>query len=517
MIAALFLCLVPSPSVPLVPVLSLPQEDAAAELEAKIAAAGDDAEKLLELAAALKESGESKAAKTVFKKVVEVDPSNKKARKALRHHFYDEQWFESYAALSKYRRAETAKMKDKGLARWNNEWVSEGDVPYLNMGWTKEEGGKWSNPVDAERAKQIAEWEEAGYKFRTDDSSWIAPDDMGNWEQVLWKCGEEWVDMAKANEFHAELGQWWMLEGQYFSVWTTCDWDGGNSARWYADQVVPDMVRLFGGGLIKADKKPHFVVLNSLDQYNVAAGGNPNGGGGLVLGESEGISSLHGAYFADVFFNPTVQPPQYLGCGVSYWDRKDDVLKAWGPFWLRWAAAQSYIEAMDPSWLAVSEVVASAGGGGQPNPGAFWNEKKIPRWLRYGAASYAERFSKDPEVSDGGNPWALREFAFGQLKEGGSMHKVEDILAFELDLNDIDTSSRLYHEAGLVVSFLLDGADGDKKLRQKHAAFKAALKAALKGVEKKKGGAQKDLEKAVAALEKELGKNERDIKRFAGL
>jgi len=506
MIAALFLSVLPlTPAAPPQPVRLL-QDAGDADIDAQIAAAGEDVAKLLELAKSFSASSKDDAAKKTYKRIVEVDPNHEEAHKALRHHFYDNKWFESYAELSKYRREEAAKMKEKGLVKFKDGWVSEADLPYLNMGWVKDDNGKFVDPVAAAQAKKVAEWKAAGYEFRADDSTWIAPADKSKWTPTTWKCGEEWLDTEKANEFHSQIGQWWQREGDHFVCWSTCEWEGANWAVWYADQSYGDLVRLFG---VQPAKKPHFVVLNSLDQYNQAAGGQPP-----LLPETEGISSVHGAYFADAFLIPDqeTQAVQYLGCGVSYWDRKDEKLRAWGPFWLRWAAAQSYCEAIDPSWLAVSELVAAATGGAQPSASSFWTEKKIPRWMRYGAAAYCERYMKDPEATEGGNPWSLREFAFSQLKAGGSMHKVEDIFAFGLDLNDIENSARLYQEAGLVVSYLLDGADGDKKLREKHQAFKAALKGTLAGTAK-----PKELPDAVEALQKELAKNEKDIKKFAGL
>jgi len=511
MIAALLLSVLPVPntaSLPSVPVLQdsgTAQDSGAADVDAQIAAAGEDVSKLMELAKTFSSGGDRDAAKKVYERVIEIDPNHEEAHKALRHHFYDNQWFTSYAELSKYRREETAKMKEKGLVRWKDEWVAEADKPYLDMGWVKGENGKWADPVAAARDKQVAEWKAKGYQYRADDSSWVAPEDMAHWNASLWKCGDEWVDMEKANAYHSQIGQWWQKDGEHFVAWSTCDWEGANYAAWYADQIYPDMVRLFG---VQPTKKPHFVVLNSLDQYNQAAGGNPP-----LLPETEGISSVHGAYFADGFIVPDQATGafQYLGCGVSWWDRAGD-MKLWGPYWLRWAAAQSYCEAIDPSWNAISEFIAAATGGGQPSANNFWSEKLIPRWMRYGAASYAERFLKDPQAGDGGNPWAIREGSFAKIKENGGMHKVEDIFAFAIDLNDPDNTSRLYQGAGRVVAYLLDGADGDKKLREKHSAFKATLKAMLSG-----GGDRKDYDKAVDALQKELAKSERDIKKYADL
>ena len=507
MIAALLLSVLPHPACPLTIPLARFQEAADPEVDAKIAEAGKDIAKLLELAKSLAAGGKDDAAKKVYKKIVELDPKHEEGHKALRHHFYDNKWFESYAELSKYRREETAKMKDKGLARWKDQWVPEVDVPYLNMGWIKDDAGKWQDPVRTAQRKQIAEWKAGGYTYQADTSTWIAPADMPKMKAGQIKCGEEWVDLAKANAYHSEIGKFWQLEGEHFSIWSTCDWTTASSARWHADQVYADMQRLFG---VESNHefKPHVIVLNSLDQYNQAAGGQPP-----LIPETEGFSSLHGAYFADAFFigDPATQTGQFLGCGVSYWDMKDEKLKAWGPFWSRWATVQSFCESIDPSWLAISEAIAAGPGGGGGGQNPFWAEKKIPRWLRYGAASYAERFMKDPTVTSGGNPWQMREDSCKQLGAKGNLHKIEDIFAFGLSLDDQESSSRLYHEAGLVVSFLLDGSDSDKKLHDKHNAFKAAL-AKYAGKPK-----DKDFTEIVEALEKELAKNEKDIKKFAEL
>ena len=78
---------------------------------------------------------------------------------------------------------------------------------------------------------------------------------------------------------------------------------------------------------------------------------------------------------------------------------------------------------------------------------------------------------------------------------------------FALDINKADNSTRLYHEAGLLVSYLLDGAPDDKKLAEKLAAFQTALKS----------GSKKDVTEAADGLQKELVANEANIKKFAGL
>ena len=471
-------------------------------LDARIEAAGKDVPKLLELAEACSKAGKEEDARKVFRKVLQIDASNETARKGLRHQLYDGKWFESLTELAKYKREETARMKAKGLARFGDQWVPEAELPFLQMGWTKDDKGAFVDPFEVERAKRAAELEAAGSKFRADDNSWVAPADFDKWEKLLWKCGDEWVDLAKANEYHAKLEHMWELASDHFLVSTTCDWDGGNLARWHAEKAYPELVRLFG---IAPSRKLDFVVLNSLAQYNEVAGNRP------VFPEADGFSSLHGAYFADLFFDGSTKPPRFLGCGVSYWDRKDPKIAAWGPYWARWAAAQSFVDAIDPSWFAIGEriAVAAAGGAaaGAPDfaPG-FWAEKKIPRWMRYGAASYVERFMKDPLAVEGADPWSMRTPAFAEVKKDGGLRKLGDVFEFKLDLKDIPGSSRLYQEAGVIVSYLLDGAP-NKDVAAKLEAFQAALKA----------GKKADVTKAADALEKALVKSDKELRKFAGL
>src|SRR5258708_7644439 len=217
MIAALSLCLLVGPcSEPLLAfaeVLDGAQDPA---LDAKIAAAGKDVAKLLELANSYTASAQEDSAKKVFRKVLELDANNETAHKGLRHQLYDKKWFESFAELSKYKREEAAKMKQKGLARFKDDWVPEADLPFLNMGWTKDEKGVFQNPVAVAKAKQVEEWEAAGYKFRADDNTWIAPNETEKWAALLWKCGEDWLDMDKANEFHSKPEHTWELAGDHF-------------------------------------------------------------------------------------------------------------------------------------------------------------------------------------------------------------------------------------------------------------------------------------------------------------
>jgi hypothetical protein len=106
---------------------------------------------------------------------------------------------------------------------------------------------------------------------------------------------------------------------------------------------------------------------------------------------------------------------------------------------------------------------------------AFWNEKKLPRWLHYGIASYCERYAKDPQAGEGGDPWAFRAWAIQNLRAGGELQPLEQIFAMNLDPNDPAGSVRRIHEAGLLVSFVLDG--GCEPVSAAHEALKQALAA----------------------------------------
>ena len=44
----------------------------------------------------------------------------------------------------------------------------------------------------------------------------------------------------------AAFGTAWELAREHFLVITTCEWDAGNAARWFAEKSYPELVRIFG-------------------------------------------------------------------------------------------------------------------------------------------------------------------------------------------------------------------------------------------------------------------------------
>ena len=492
--ASLLVALTSAPTtLPSNPILAVETAVVREEVDERIKAAGDDVDALLELAQEYRTAKDRASAKKVFLRVIEIDTDNADARKALRHQRYDGKWFTSYVELSKYKREEAKRMKEQGLAKWKDKWVPAAHVPFLNLGW-EQKGYEWVNPFDVAMKEAIAKLEAEGHQFRPDDNSYVAPDEFDHWREQRFKCGEEWLDLEKANALHSKIETAWQIAGDHFLVMTTTDWNPGSWSRWHAESTYPNLVRLFG---VEPADRQLVAVMKSLEEYNQT-----------MLPETEGFSSLHGAYFADMFFQPGTNPPQYRGCGVTYWDKGNEKISVWGPYWIRWAAAQSYVDAIARSWGAIGSQAASQQGG---DPGAFgaafWSEKKVPRWMRYGASSYVERFMPDPTVSQGGDPMGNRKFAFGEIKKKGGLHDLKDVFAFQLSLEELDNSQRLLQEAGLVVCYLLDGAEGDEKLAKLHKDFQTAL-------------ASNDSEKtreAAKLLEAELIRHQDKIKAFAGL
>jgi len=507
MIATILATLVPSltgaPAAPaLPPLLVFAQDEEVDEVGQKIAAAGDDVAKLTELAAALTEEGDKKAARKVHAKIVELDPDNEASHKALRHHNYDGKWFKSYAELSKYRREEAKRMlEEHGKVRFNDEWVPQEDLPYLRMNWIKLDG-EWVSQAKLDREKDVAQKEADGWKQQP-DLVWLSPDEQPkHFDEHLWKCGEEWLIGDAVDEYHGEIGQWWTVPGEHFVMYTTNDWEDGTWIRWWADQIYPDLVRAYG---IVPEGKPVFFVLKTIAQYNDFAAGNQ--GAGRPPSEIDGFSSLHYSFFAESNFQATIgadgtPTPEYLGAGVAYWDSEDPAVGPWGQYAVRHAAAHSFAEAIDPSWNAISQIVSNPGA--QPSTSGFWGEKQIPKWMRYGVAAYCERYLEANRAGLEGDPWQLRNWAIGDLvSKDDQIDELEMIFAFNLDLNDIEGSGRMIQEAGLLCAFMLDGECGP--VAAAHGKFKQTLKAG------------KGTEEAVTELQTAISENEDALRSWAGL
>lgn len=454
---------------PLVPVVAIAQAAPKDNPAATVKTAGANVAKLLQFARDWTAQKRPDAARTAWKRVIEIEPGNTEARAGLNHQLYDGKWFEGHTTLFDYKRAEDERMAKQGLARLRDGWVPLADAPFLRLSWTRDEQGAWQHPLAKVRRQRDREALAKGCQLQ--DLEWVDPADFTKWQQGLWKCGDQWLDTAAANTWHADAARPWYVASEHFVISSTVERERVEWCKWYADQTWPELVRLFGitpGSrpsaidlLGEKGDKPEFVVWRSLAQYNQFA----NSGS-----EVEGFSSLHYAFFADALADDTVKPPAWAALGTGFWDNSTPVLDAFGQHSIRHAAALSFVEAIDPSWKALGD---AAMGAQAKSTAAFWAEKRIPRWLRYGAASYVERYFLDSKVGDGGNARWSRDWALQQLRKAGGLRDPAKVFEFKLTLTDVPGSTQLIHEAGLVTAFMLDG--GDSRVQKTHHAFRDAL------------------------------------------
>ena len=448
---------------------------------------------LLVEARAAREAEEVDRAREIWRRVIELDPNQQEARHGLGHHAYDEQWFETYTALAKYRRAEEKRMlEEQGLVRFGDGWAAQAEVPFLRMGWTRT-GERWLSTSELEAARRAEEL--AGKGWEQQDLVWIPPTEFDAWRAGQWKCGDQWLSTEEADAWHADPTRPWQVPGEHFVVTSNLDRESVGWIVWWADKTWDDLVRVFG---VAPSKTPELVVLDSLATYNAFAAGDANLG--LVASDAEGSSSVHYAFFAEANFVPNTTPAEWHGVGVGWWDRHDANLAPYGQHSVRHAAAQSFIEGLDPSWDHISRVVS---GGGAFAPKAFWGEKRFPRWLRYGAASYVERYFQEREVEEGGNAWWARDWALTTFKQGGDWIALEELFEFQPDPSDAAASERRIHQSGLVVSFMLDG--GCKPVERAHAKLRETLLGATDSTE------------AIQNLQQALIKNEKALRKYADL
>jgi hypothetical protein len=473
------------------------RQDEKAEYERRRQEAEGDGKKLWEVADWCETRGLQAERRAVLRAILKLDDKDERAHRALGHVMVDGQWFTSERAAEAHRaklasekaKEEARAAKEQGLVRWKDQWVKPGDLPWLEKGYVKDDKGNWIDPVERDRLAQ---------GWVRQDLEWVSPEEKPNLEKGLWKCGADWLTLDLADEYHASAFQWWKLPADHFVIWATCRRETALEAVGEMERAYADLVRIFG---LHTPVKPTVVVLNSATQYSDFASGNVQPD---FVAELEGLSSVHGAFFADGWFDP--EEGTFLGAGVSYWDVTKDADNRFGPLWARHAAGQSYVDAIDPS----PDFAGAVRNRQQVKPEDFWAEKKIPRWLRYGAAAYVERYFVDNLVGAGGDPYWVKKWSVQNILQKGGLDPIDAIVAFRVTVDDIPTSQKLYNEAGLIVAFMVDGKC--EPVMKAHGEFKGVLKSALADPRQ-----SKDLEKAVKALVKSIQENEDKLAAFAGI
>lgn len=462
------------------------------EFEKRKTEAGDDTTKLWKLYEWCRDSRREKEGKTILRKIVKLDPGHKDANIALGNVFYDGKWFPNQKKVDEYKKEkETAEKTAQGLVPWKDQWVPAADVPFLERGLVRDANGNWADPAEAKKIEE---------GWVRQDLEWIPPAEKENVGKNLWKCGDQWLAIQEADEYHSEIGQWWRIPFERFHLYTTCERDAAmQKVKRELENGYDELVRAYGA----APSRPIVViVLRDGAQYSSFATGDE--AMQRPTTDALGLSSVHHAYFADQNFEPSGDSP-VLGVGVGYWDVSSDKGNKWGVHSVRHALGLSFAEALDPSTKTVEKNRKS---GLKPDQfwDAFYAEKRIPNWFRYGAATYAERYYRDNTVGIGGDPLWARKWSVGNIQARGGLRQLKLILDFNLTVEGGADSEKLINEAGLVVAYLLDG--GDAALTEK---LKKLQEAITTGKEKKV------VAEAAKALEADIVKHEAELKKFAGL
>jgi hypothetical protein len=482
---AFALLLVPPFAVPTGFVESIPtslaiQDERKAEFEKKLAEAEGNVQKLWTVYEWCESNGLDKDGRTVLRKILKLDDKQKKAHELLGELEFDGKWFPNQKKLDEYKAKKLEEdAKKAGKVVYKGEIVDPADVPYLEKGMKKLEDGRW---VDAEEHKRVTEG------WVKQDFEWVAPADAPNIAKGLWKCGDKWLTEAEANTFHSEIGKWWKIPADHFVVYSTCDRALALKARDECDRAYRECNRVLG----KVPTSPvAILILRSAEQYNGFAGSQ-----GIEL---RGFSSIHGATVAEIWAEPL--QAGMTSSGFCFWDASNEKENAFGPMYVRHAAAQSIAEAMDPSPKTLAALAAQKPGADPQKD--WWAEKKLPQWFRYGLCGYAERYMVDQFVKPGGDANWMRKWSIENIANKGGIDPLDQIFGLGLTLEDIPKSQKLLNEAGLLLSFVVDGKCA--AVTKEHAALKDAL---MNGKEIK--GPMKNLEEAIR-------KNEEALRKYAGI
>ena len=347
--------------------------------------------------------------------------------------------------------------------------------PHSRLGWV--------------RAKDVIAIEKGWPRI---DLDYLSPDDRKRLDRGLFRCGPFWFDEADADDYHSRLLRWWRIPHEGFVAFSTCSRETTLLAlRWMA-WTRRDLLRIFG---LEPALPSTVILLRSLVQYNAFAITHPTPE--EVPPESSGNSAFHFAFPCEQWLDLAADG-EHPEAACAYWDASTPTGNAWGPLAVRHAAAQAFISGLDPSPRAIRAYRADSKRGFSPL--AYWSEKRIPMWLRYGSAVYCERFFLQ---DDAARPDWARAWSFKEIADQGGVGDLEAIFRCRIGPEDPRTSARTILRTGLLVAFMLDGGAAD--VTEAHEAFKAALKR----------GEASEIGAAVAALEMSMRARKAELLRFA--
>lgn len=457
------------------------------EFDGLLRAAGEDADALWTLATRWRRDGATARAEVALAKLLRIRPDHAEARKAAGWYGGPLAWFRSREAVRRHMDGqEPEEAAHRGLTEYEGLWVHPDERRLASRGWVKDFGrGMWLSKQDLERFEK---------GFALQDLTWIEPELADRVDRGLWLVGGEWLELTEANARHARLSSPWRIPTGNLVLNTTLDRETTRLAAHQAERALADVRDVFG---VQPVLPIEVAVLGREEQVDRFALGEPDGRRGpRHVGR---VHTLGSAFLAEHWFRRVDGELEHTAQGVGLWDPGIEHGAAYGVHSVRFATALSYVEALDPSPMTVRRALAK--GVGDDFSENYYAEKRLPAWLRWGAAVYAERFFIDPDANpgEGGNPDWPRVWSLENLNAVDGLNSLNELFAFELS-DDRDSSRRLLISAGAAVAFLVRGESQSARaaLRQ----FQVELRA---------GNLQReDLE----LLEEALRENEAALRRF---
>lgn len=460
-----------------------------AELEERLAAASADVAKLWELHEWCCTTERLAESERILQRILRLAPDHAAARQALGHAGAAGRWFPSTGTLERFQRGQDEEIaKARGYVKHQEVWMHPDERALAGKGLVKNfETGQWTSAADRRRLEK---------GWARQDLEWISPEEVPNLDDGLWLVDGEWLDSREANQRRSRIDTMWRIPGPEVLLHCTVSRDVAARAAEQMGRALEDLRRVFGA----EPRLPlEVAVLRDEEQYDRFAFGDPDG---RRLATHVGrLHVVHTAFFAESWFPRSGGKPRFAGMGVCYWNADAPYGDNYGVHSARLAVGLSYVDALDPSPKAVRRVLSRG-----PSPeyyAAYQAEKKLPAWLRYGGAVYAERYFRDPAVAADGDAWWARAWSIDNLKSRGGMRPLAEVLEFPLDPEDREDGLKLYLEAGLLVAFIVDGECAP--VTEAHQALKSALVA---------GRVQP---RHLTALTEAVTAHQAELKTFAGL
>lgn len=481
------------------PVSTLQGQQQDAEFEKRRKDAGNDVDKLWDVYKWCKEQKKDEKGRSILRQILKLDPKHEDANVALGNVKYDDKWFPSQKKVDEYKKEQEAKAAKEakpassdGLVDYKGQRVPAADVPFLEKGLVKDDSGNW---VDGEEYKKLKEG------WVRQDLEWVSPQEKPNLEKGLWKCGDKWLSLDEANKYHSELYQWWRIPTEHYHLYTTCERAVAlDKLKKTLDAAWEDLSKILP---VQPSKPVVVIVLRDDRQYNTCAGGDEEAG--IPPTDTRGLASAHYSFFSEIATDLT---GQFLSPGITYWDTTTDVGNKWGPHAVRSALGMAYTDAVDPSTKsmeAAREAVRKRKQLDRNFLKDYYEEKRLPEWVRTGAATYVERYFIDIFVGQGGNNHWARDWSVSNIVNKGGLRPLKQLLDAKVTIEGGDTA-KLMNEMGLVMAFIVDGKCAS--VTEKFKVLQEALKA---------NKDKKELSAAAQALAEDVMKHETDLRKFAGI